>query len=102
MMLMLRDDPVIELFDSPDNPPNSIEAIDVENGVYKFCDEFGQKYIGVITRPKSLFCEAVFQLQPYGKPDFKNILSMIDRAELLEPNERFASLSALRQYLFSR
>jgi len=32
MMLMLRDDPVIEVFDSPDNPPDWIEWIDIENG----------------------------------------------------------------------
>ena len=31
MMLILRDDPVIEVFASPDNPPNWIEPIDIEN-----------------------------------------------------------------------
>ena len=102
MMLMLRDDPVIELFDSPDVPPNWIEAIDIENKEYQFCDEHGQKYIGVITRPASLFREASFELRPEGAPELKNVLLLIEEAELLEPNERFASLVALRQYLLCR
>ena len=42
MMVMLRDDQVIELFDSVDNPPDGIEGIDIENGEYQFCDERGQ------------------------------------------------------------
>src|SRR5262245_55512294 len=37
MVIMLRDDPVIEVFDSPDAPPNWIEWIDIENGEYQFC-----------------------------------------------------------------
>ena len=98
-MIILRDDPVIELFDSPDNPPNWIEAIDIENKEYQFCDEYGQRYVGVITRPSSFLRAAHFELRPEGTPDLKNALSLIDNAELIERNERFARLAALRQYL---
>ena len=55
MMLILRDDPVIEVFASPDNPPNWIEPIDIENEEYSFCDDNGQRYAGLITQPAGWF-----------------------------------------------
>jgi hypothetical protein len=39
MMILLPDDLVLETFDSPINPPNSIEWIDVANKEYAFCDD---------------------------------------------------------------
>jgi hypothetical protein len=46
MMIMLRDDQVIEVFDSPDDPPSWIEAIDIENGEYQFCEEHANGMLG--------------------------------------------------------
>ena len=102
MMIMLRDDPVIEVFDSPDQPPSWIEAIDIENGEYRFCDERGQRYVGVITSPSGLFRQAEFELRPEGRAESKNVFDLLDRAEAIERSERFSNLEALRQHLSRR
>jgi hypothetical protein len=86
MMIMLRDDPVIVVFDSPDAPPSWIEWIDIENG-------------GVVTHPKGWFKQTTFSLRPEGTPILKNALDLIDGAELLEPNAHFPDLDSLRQHL---
>jgi hypothetical protein len=99
MMIMLRDDAVIEIFESPDDPPDWIEGIDIENGEYQFCDERGQRYVGVITCPSTVFRQPEFQLHPEGKPELRNVLALIDRAKAIEHNDRFPSLEALRQHL---
>jgi len=98
-MLILRDDPVLELFESPLTPPNWIEAIDIENKEYSFCDDQGQIYVGVITKPSGWFQPTTFELRPDGKPDIANALALIDRARVLEPNIWFRDLSSLRQHL---
>ena len=96
---MLRDDPVIEVFSSPDTLPNSIEGIDVENGEYLFCDERGQKYVGEVTRPSGWFKSEEIRLRPEGAPSISNVLELIDRAELIEPNDQFPDLESLRRYV---
>ena len=102
MMIMLRDDPVIEVFDSPDHPPSWIEAIDIENREYRFCDDTGQRYVGVITRPSGWFRQAEFELRPEGSADMKNLLDLLDRAKTIERSDRFPDLEALRQHLSIR
>ena len=101
-MLILRDDPVIEVFDSPDHPPSWIEAIDIENAEYQFCDDHGQRYIGVITRPSGWIRNAKFQLRPEGRADLKKAMALVDRAEQIEPNDPFPRLESLRQYLIGQ
>jgi hypothetical protein len=102
MMLILRDDPVIEVFESPKEPPNWIEAIDIENGEYSFCDDNGQRYAGVVTQPAVWFRPAVFELHAVGAPDTANAIALVDRAVAIEPNRRFADLASLRTYLINR
>ena len=99
MMLMLRDDKVIEIFDSPENPPAWIEAIDIENEEYRFCDEKGQRYVGVIVRPVGYFRSGAFELRPEGQPQLKNALDLVDAAVGIEPNERYGDLDLLRRHL---
>lgn len=99
MMLMLRDDKVIEIFDSHQNPPTWIEAIDIENEEYQFCDERGQRYVGVIIRPAGLFRSGAFELRPEGKPQLKNVLNLVDAAVGIEPNARHSDLETLRRHL---
>ena len=77
MMIMLGDDPVIEIFDSPENPPNSIEGIDVQNGIYQFCDDQGQRYVGEVTYYTRWFTRREqIKLRPEGVPDIKNVLAL--------------------------
>jgi hypothetical protein len=103
MMIILRDDPVIEIFDSPEAPPSWIEWIDIENGEYQFCDDKGQRYVGAVTHPKGRFerwfKEPTFALRPEGTPNLKNVLELVDKAEFLESNSHFPDLDALRQHL---
>lgn len=101
-MIMLRDDPVIELFDTPENPPSWIEGIDIVNDEYEFCDERGQRYVGVVTRPSSWLRQPEFGLRPEGPPDLKNVLDLIDRVAAIEHNDRFPDLETLRKHLASR
>jgi hypothetical protein len=99
MMIMLRDDRVIEIFRSPDAPPGWIETIDIENGEYRFCDERGQRYVGEVTHPPGLFREGEFRLRPEGGPNLNNALELIGGAQFIEPNDQFPDLESLRRHL---
>ena len=102
MMMIFGDDPVIQLFESADAPPNWIEVVDVENGEYQFCDDRGQRYVGEITRPSGVFRSAEWKLMPQGAPDIKNALDLIDKAKVLEPNPWFKDLESLRTHTTNR
>jgi hypothetical protein len=99
MMIVLRDDRVIEVFDSPEAPPNWIEWTDIENGAYRFCDEKGQRYVGVVIHSKGWFKQPTFTLRPEDTPNPKNVLDLIDKAELLESNVHFPNLASLPQHV---
>lgn len=98
MMLILRDDPVIETFESPEKPPNWIETIDVKNQEYQFCDDTGQRYVGKIKK-RGFFSADTFELIPDGPPDRANLAKMLDEAEMIEAGDRFATLEELRKHL---
>jgi hypothetical protein len=98
MMIMLRDDPVIELFESAEKPPDGIEGIDIENGEFQFCDDRGQRYVGEITRPSGFFRQAQWRLKPEGSPNIQNALDLIDKAKIIEPNAWFPDLKSLRKH----
>jgi hypothetical protein len=99
MILMLRDDNVIELFESPNDPPRRLEAIDIENEEYRFCDDTGQRYRGVITRKIGVFSRGAFVLRPEGPPELKNAIELIDQAVGLEANNWYEDLVSLRRHL---
>jgi len=95
MMMMLRDDLVLELFDDPRTPPAWIEGIDVENKEYSFCDVYGQRYEGRITTSGTLLHQARFHLEAVGSPDLANALDMLGRASGMEKSGRIENLAAL-------
>jgi len=99
MMMMLRDDLVIELFDDPRTPPAWIEGVDVENKEYAFCDVNGQRYEGRITTPGTLLHQPRFQLEVIGSPDLANALDLLSRAAGIEKNERIGDLAMLREFI---
>jgi hypothetical protein len=102
-MLILRDDLVLETFDTPEEPPSWIEWIDVENGEYAFCRVDGQRYRGELLRPAVFFKSEKWRLVPEGTPDLKNALAIVDRATDIEFGRSvFSDLESLRQYLTSR
>lgn len=99
MMLILRDDPVIETFESPEKPPTWIEAIDVENQEYQFCDDRGQRYIGKIKKGKGFFSQDTFELIPDGVPDKANLETLLNKAERIEAGDQFKTLEELKEHL---
>ena len=98
MMMILRDDGVIEVFESPSCPPDWIEVIDVENGEYQFCDDTGQRYVGEIATRGGLFRQAEWRLRPEGPPDMRNALDLIAKAKMIEPNGMFPDLESLTRH----
>ena len=102
MMIVLLDEPTIMLFESPDRPPEDLEAVDVLGGEYTFCDDDGRFYVGFVSRPAGWFRSEEYGLRPEGKPDIARALSLVDRAVVLERNHWFADLAALRRHLEAR
>jgi hypothetical protein len=98
-MLMLTDDRMIRIFVSPPTQKDRIEFIDVMNQEYQFCDQNGQRYVGVVTEKPGWFRSGDFELRPEGTPDIRNAMRLLDSAVSLESNETFPSLEALRAYL---
>ena len=96
--MILRDDQVIEIFDSSEQPPDWIEAIDIENGEYQFCDDSGQRFVGVITRPAGILRQTEWRLRAEGKPNIKNALDLISKAKMIEPNPKFQDLESLKRH----
>ena len=86
MMFILRDDRVIETFDSPREPPNWIEWIDVENGEYQFCDDQGQRYRGVQVTRGAFFTHDGIELVPEGIADPANAIALVEEAVAVEPD----------------
>src|SRR4051794_39188424 len=87
MMLLLRDDLVLETFDSPDDPPNWIEWIDVENHEYSFSDDRGQLYEGQLVRRSGLFKAEQWRLVPVERANISNATKLVDRAGAVDPDK---------------
>jgi len=102
MMMLLTDSREIAIFDSPQEPPTWIETIDVENHEYRFCDDRGQRYVGVVVEPVGLFRlfrRRRFELRREGQPDLTNVLQFLDGAVGLVSNSKFTDLESLRRHL---
>jgi len=99
MMMLLTDDRVLEVFESPQSPPSWIEAIDIENGEYRFCDDKGQRYVGISTKRTGWLGTGKFELRRAGRPDLKNALELVDAAVSIKPNSVFPDLASVRQHL---
>jgi hypothetical protein len=102
MRMMLLDEPTLMLFESPDKPPDLLEAVDVLNNEYRFCDDNGQLFVGVSTHPGGRFREPEYVLRLEGPPDVANALDLVDRAVMIIPNPWFADVASLRRYLVGR
>src|ERR1039458_6569242 len=60
---------LLYLFSSALEAESRLEAIDVENTEYEFCDDTGQRFVGEIIAPISKFGAGSFRLKPDGTPD---------------------------------
>jgi hypothetical protein len=100
MILFLRDDLILETFDSTDSPPNHIEWIDVKNGEYSFCDHKGQRYQGEFIRHGDFFRPERWKLVPVGQLNPNNALQLLNRAVAIDPDySDFTDLKSLRAFL---
>ena len=69
MLLVLDSDRELYLFATIGEAEAALEAIDIENEEYDFCDESGQRFTAKITSPITTFRPGAFQILPEGEPD---------------------------------
>jgi hypothetical protein len=77
-------DRLLYLYSSTTEAEAELEAQDVENGEYEFCDDLGQRLVGKITSPVTAFKAGGFRLVPEGVPDRAILDSFISRASILD------------------
>lgn len=101
-MLLLRDDRVLETFQSPGDPPDWIEWIDVQNNEYEFCDEDGQRYRGT-PRVRRHWRDREWELVREGAAEVGNALSLVERAVAVDARRcLFTDLQAAQRHIIHR
>ena len=72
------------MFSSAAEAESYVEAIDIENGEYEFCDDTGQRFVGELIAPVGFFDAGSLRLRADGVPDRAVVASMLSRARSLE------------------
>ena len=72
--------------------------MDFLNNDYRFCDDNGQRFVGVSTRSTGQFGDPEYVLCAERRPDIANALEVAERAVILIPNPWFADIASLRRY----
>jgi len=75
---------LLYLFSSAAESESYLEAIDIENREYEFCDETGQRFVAELTAPVTALSAGGFRLRPDGLPDKAVVASFLGRARSLE------------------
>ncbi len=98
MILAIDMDKNIHLFSSEEQVYKQIEAIDVENGEYEFCNEHGRRFFGEITTPVTTFKSGLFRLVA-GEVDATLLNVFISGARALsQGTSEISTLDELREY----
>jgi hypothetical protein len=85
MILVLEtNSSLLNLFSSAAEAESHLEAIDIENEEYEFCDNTGQRFVGEVLKPVTKFVAGRFRLKPEGTPDRAVVASFLSRARLLD------------------
>jgi len=84
MLVLETNGNLLHLFSSVSEAELHLEAIDIENQEYEFCDDAGQRFIGEITAPVTVFRSGSFHVRPEGLPDRTIIESFLNRARSLD------------------
>jgi len=85
MMLILEiNGGLLHLFSSAAEVESHVEAVDIENAEYEFCDDNGQRFAGKIVRPPGWFLPSRIHLVPVGVPEQTLVASFVSRARTLE------------------
>jgi len=94
MLLVLDKDGCLYIFDSLDAAHGDLEAVDIANGEYEFCDESGRQYSGELVP-----CQPGFRIVQRGSPNPSLPLSFIERTKHFWPKGTpFNSLDDARAY----
>jgi hypothetical protein len=102
MLLVLDKDDCLYVFDSVEAAESDLEAIDIENEEYEFCDDKGQPYIAEVLKSVSAFSGGNFRLVPTRSPDPALPLSFVIRTKhFWGKGTSFKTLEDVRSY-FSR
>jgi hypothetical protein len=103
MLLVLDTDGCLNIFNSVDAAQHHLEAIDIENNEYEFCDESGQPYAGELLPSRGMFSgDPGFRIVRRGSPDPSLPQSLINRTKHFWPKGTpFKTLDDARAY-FSR
>lgn len=82
----------LHVFDSTAEAERALEAIDVKEGAFEFCDSNGQRYSPRYTQPPNAFKVGpfglvdigLFRLSPEGDADLKQADQLLERAAHIE------------------
>jgi hypothetical protein len=89
---------LLYLFSSVSEAESHLEAIDIENGEYQFCDDAGQRFVTEIIAPVTTFRAGRFRLKPEGVPEKSVVAAFLSRSRSLERGcEGVRSLNDLRR-----
>jgi hypothetical protein len=99
MILALDSAKILYIFSSEKDVYKELEAIDIANGEYQFCDEKGRRYSAHITRPVTFFRQGTFAITVQDH-DPALPLAFLDQArELGRGILGISTMSELRQYI---
>jgi hypothetical protein len=94
MLLVLDKDACLYIFESIDAAEADLEAIDIENQEYQFCDDSGRTFTGEL-----FSCNPGFRIIQRGSPDSSLPLSFVERAKHFWPQGTpFKTLEDARAY----
>jgi hypothetical protein len=74
---------LLYLFSSVGEAESHLEAIDIENHEYEFCDDTGQRFVAEMTAPVTALRAGSFRLRPDGLPDKAVVSSFLSQARSL-------------------
>ena len=105
MVFVLGEDLTLDVYESPDDVPRAIEALDIEQSALAIYDEHGRRYAVEWVRPnrhgRLLWVfqwsdNGEYRLRPEGPPDPDAARAAVDRAVGLGRRGPFGSLAEVR------
>jgi hypothetical protein len=79
---------LLSAFASPHEAELKLEAIDITNREFEFCDDTGQRFAGVVSEATSTFRGGRFRLEPAGAPSKAHIAELVSRARSIDKTEQ--------------
>jgi hypothetical protein len=109
MIIVFEDDQTVGVFPHIESVRTACEAVDVEDGVYSFFDEYGRRLVPIIIKPvsrTSLFFGAIksvggghFKLELDARDDGSTFDQAIATAVAIDRNRWFASVADLARHV---